>query len=228
MTARGVPAVSDGVRSLGSYDVLKKTYELSFPEAGRARMVVRETTTICAATPVRFYRDRYRWTGHGFHQPVSAWRIDSDGQRTSVRQHGPSYVDDVLPGNRASLIDIGRTVTTGERVTIETTSMFIDEAGTFEPFLGFNVLEPGFEELVLLVSFKEAPASCRYYRVDPDSGEELDREDIAGNDRAAKDGTKTQYSKRIKNPNRGRHVMAWNDSDHVTTVRKEKGVEGAE
>lgn len=148
---------TDPNSEFSNYILRRLETSLFFEEHSSYRMIHLWSGEIEATADIRFYQRRRGWTGKGI-EASPRIRATTDGRQLSARRHGPVYREG---DDEFFLVDIGERIARGNRVAIETESLFVDEAGTFQPFLSATV-RPSLENLTLGV-ITPTPVAASYH-----------------------------------------------------------------
>jgi hypothetical protein len=157
-----------------------------------------------AVQPMRFFRRWYQWSGTGQeHEPAAL--SQSDDGLYAHRVHGPLIREGA---ERVYLVYLGRELSRGERDLVTTQQKFIDEQGTFQPYLRHHMRAP-LEKLELEVILpRELASNVRTEQIDLVSGRSLSAA-VPLQDMGDLEGL-CHYSYRVKTPRVGvRYGIKW-------------------
>ena len=200
---------SPAAHTLGSYAITDVAFELTFPEPNATLMRHKQEVSLAIREPTRFIERRSRWTGRGIQNSPRITAI-VDGDKLPARRHGPHYFEGSW---RAYLVDLGKTLNPGDKLTLTTVVQYIDESGDFEPF--FRYAAPtGLTSLSFAVKFKNAPAQCTYtYETPADSTPPIaavDPQHMSPLEETTAEGDiLTAYRHQQQNPPTGHYRYTW-------------------
>lgn len=122
---------SEGMQGVGLYKTIETHLELKFSEPNPFRMDYKWRGTIETVTETRFFERRSGWSGKGIEGPpkVSARMNDAP---LDAKRHGPLYRTGKY---EKYLIDLGEAIPPRTLIEIATESRYVDEAGSFKPYL---------------------------------------------------------------------------------------------
>ena len=140
------------------YTMTHQRAALLFPEPNTMRMDYRVQSRYTLNRPLRFITRSGHWTGKGV-QGYPWMYASVSGRRLTARVHGRPFWDGT---QRAFSIDLGRELPVGTQLELITQTLFVDEAGGFEPYLA-HTSPAGLDSLELVAAFKEPPSRVVYY-----------------------------------------------------------------
>lgn len=141
----------------GDVRLLRQSTTLIFPELGSRRMDYRLQSHFEILRPTRFIVRSGHWTGTGVQGYPWMYAV-FQGRRLSARVHGRAFWEG---DHRAYMIDLGEELPVAARLDLVTQSLFVDEVGTFKPYLAFRA-RGELEEISLCAAFREPPAAANY------------------------------------------------------------------
>ena len=187
-------------REHDGYIVRELAAELRFDEHSPFRMIYVWTGQIETLREIRFFERRRGWTGKGIE---ASPRIQAKiGDRDlNARRHGPFYREG---GYEFFHVDFRERVPAGTRVEVVTESLYVDEEGTFDPFLR-AVSHEGLEKLTLLVTTR-IPIDCAY---EFGEGATAVREPVDPVQQETQGDPTYSYSVTKDLPQQGSHALIW-------------------
>lgn len=210
--------------TLGAQRLKSVRLTLLFPELNSRRMIYQVSQIMEIVKPTRFIERSSRWTGRGVVSPplLSASVIsvppESSMERQgsgsiSARRHGPIFRN---ANRKGYLIDLGLSIDEGAVVEVKSETAYLDEAGTFEPFLSTST-DTSIEQLELTVKMLPAYASIhsvKYVHVH-DGGGTSSEESLVS---VATEDDLVSFQKILTPPEPGAHRILWAAAPSVATV----------
>lgn len=138
----------------GAISLVGLSATLLFPENGASRVDLRVQTRYLVNETTRFVLKYSKWSGRGV-QGYPWIHARLNGSRLPARVQGePFWADD----RRCFIVDLGQEIQPGQRFDLVTQSLYVDEAGTFDPYLASRVERASeLETIRISVAFKSPP-----------------------------------------------------------------------